>query len=124
MQFRRSKGCCRIWLVQHGCNLCIQDWEDQNVFQLGGQYMAMPNLAVRAGVNIASNPIPDEYMNPLFPAIVEDHYTLGLGYEINKESTFDMSVAIAPEVKQTNSYTMVTTKHSQLNWNFMYSYRF
>lgn len=110
-----------------GTNLDVtmyQEWEDQNVFQLGGQYMVMPKLAVRAGVNISSNPVPDEYMNPLFPAIVEDHYTLGVGYEISKESSFDMSMAIAPEVKQTNTYTMLTTTHSQLNWNFLYSYRF
>ena len=101
-----------------------QDWEDQSVIQMGGQYQAMPNLAVRAGVNVSSNPVPDEYMNPMFPAIIEKHFTLGMGYGISKESSIDLSLVIAPEVEQTNSNTGVTTTHSQQNWNLLYSYRF
>jgi long-chain fatty acid transport protein len=39
-----------------------------------------PALTLRAGINHASNPIPDALVNPLFPATVERHYTLGLGW--------------------------------------------
>lgn len=101
-----------------------QDWDDQNVFMLGGAFKVMPEMTLRAGVNIANNPVPDEYMNPLFPAIIEDHIALGMGYTISKQSTVDVSLVIAPEVEQTNVNTQVTSAHSQQNWQLVYSYRF
>ena len=101
-----------------------QDWEDQNVFMIGGSVQVADPVTVRAGLNIANNPVPDEYMNPLFPAIIKNHVTLGLGYQVNKESNVDVSMVYAPEVDQTNSNTTIETTHSQLNWQFMYSQRF
>jgi len=107
-----------------------QNWKDQTVFELGAAYLFTPEFTGRIGVNIASNPIPNDYVNPLFPAIIENHYTLGVGYAISKNSSIDFSLAYAPEVKVT---TMVDTgagdvpltiKHSQMNEQIMYSYRF
>jgi len=55
-------------------------WKDQWVFALGAAYKATDNLTVRAGYNYGKNPVPAEYLSPLFPAIVEHHLALGLGY--------------------------------------------
>ncbi|MEK6692953.1 MAG: outer membrane protein transport protein [Nitrospirota bacterium] len=55
-------------------------WEDQWVFALGAAYKATDSLTVRAGYNYGKNPIPAETLSPLFPAIVEHHLTVGLGY--------------------------------------------
>ena len=101
-----------------------QDWDDQTVFELGGAYKATDQLTLRAGVNIADNPIPNSYVNPLFPAIVEDHYTAGVGYAFNQQNDLNFSLTYAPEVKVTNSNTGVEITHSQLNWQLMYSYMF
>lgn len=56
-------------------------WEDQWVYSLGAAYKATDNLTVRAGYNYGKNPIPAENLSPLFPAIVEHHVALGLGYK-------------------------------------------
>lgn len=100
-----------------------QNWKNQTVFELGVAYQVTEPLVLRAGVNIASNPIPDEYLNALFPAIEENHFTLGGGYAIDRASSVDLSLAYAPEV-EVNAGSGVTTTHSQMNSQIMYSYRF
>jgi long-chain fatty acid transport protein len=81
---------------------------------------------LRAGVNLADNPIPDNFVNPLFPATVKDHVTLGLGYQVSKAGDFNMSVTMAPKVTVTNASgaAPVEISHAQTNWQFMYSHRF
>ncbi len=78
-----------------------QNWEDQDVFQLGVAYKATDALTLRAGVNIANNPIPDSTVNPLFPATIKDHYTLGAGYAFSKVSEVNASYVYAPKVTVT-----------------------
>ena len=100
-----------------------QNWDDQNVFMIGLAYKATDALTLRAGASFANNPIPDKYMNPLFPAIEKNHFTLGLGYAFSKSSELNFSVQHAPEVSQTNT-PGVTVDHSQTSWQLMYSQRF
>lgn len=100
-----------------------QNWKDQNVFMLGAAYAVNDMFTMRAGANIANNPIPNFYLNPLFPAIIKNHYTLGAGIAASKESSVDLSMTYAPEVSATNGEG-VTVKHSQTNGQIMYSYRF
>ncbi|NTV96076.1 MAG: hypothetical protein HGA75_11785 [Thiobacillus sp.] len=101
-----------------------QNWDDQNVFQLGVAYQATPALTLRAGASVSDNPIPDSTMNFLFPAIVKNHYTLGFGYAFNPASDLNFSVQFAPEVKQTNPNMQATVSHSQTSWQLMYSNKF
>ena len=101
-----------------------QNWKDQSVFMIGASYRIAPPLTLRAGLNMASNPVPDQYMNPLFPAIVKNHITLGAGYVFDAASSLDFSLSFAPEVTATNPNMGVTTTHSQNNWQLMYSRRF
>ena len=60
---------------------------------------------------------------PLFPAIVENHLTLGAGYAFNKASDVNFSMTYAPEVEVT-SPTAGKISHAQMNWQMMYSHRF
>jgi long-chain fatty acid transport protein len=101
-----------------------QDWDDPTVVSLGGAYRATDKVTVRAGANLSSNPIPDEFVHPLFPAIVENHYTAGVGYAFSDASELNFSLAYAPEVEVTNSNTGVDISHSQTNWQLMYSHKF
>ena len=82
------------------------DWDDQWVFAVGAQFQPVSRLFVRAGYNYAKNPLkdndgfqgasltsvqgktlPDYYFETFrvigFPAIVEQHLTLGIGYEFS-----------------------------------------
>lgn len=102
-----------------------QNWKDQDVFQIGLSYKATDALTLRAGMNLANNPVPDSDMNALFPATIKDHYTLGAGYAFNKISDVNFSYSYAPNVTSTNSSMGYTVEHSQPhNWQMMYSHRF
>lgn len=104
-----------------------QNWEDQNVMMIGTEYQYSNKLALRAGANLSSNPVPDTTLNALFPAIIENHYTAGFGYEMSDSSVVDFSLTYAPEVSATNPATAappkpaVTTTHSQISWQAMYT---
>lgn len=102
-----------------------QKWDDQTVFKFGTAIQTTKNLILRFGANFANNPVPDEYMNPLFPAIVTNHYTTGFSYNIGAgNSVIGASLVVAPSVKQTNSNTGITSKHAQSNVQVMYSHKF
>lgn len=79
-----------------------QNWDDQNVFQIGGAYKTTEALTLRAGLNLANNPVPDKYMNPLFPAIAKNHLTLGAGYAVSNASNLDFAYVYVPKVSATN----------------------
>lgn len=100
-----------------------QDWENQTVLNLGMAWKANDALTLRAGMNLTDNPIPDAYVNPLFPATVKNHYTLGLGYQVSQAGDFNMSVTMAPDVT-VNTPQGIQISHGQTNWQFMYSHRF
>lgn len=101
----------------------FQNWKDQHVFMLGAAYQTTDALTLRAGLNIANNPIPSEFENPLFPATIKNHAMLGAGYAINNTNSVDLSFTYAPEVEVTNGQG-VTTSHDQMNSQIMYSLRF
>jgi long-chain fatty acid transport protein len=100
-----------------------QNWKDQTVLNLGAAWKTTSQLTLRAGVNIADNPIPDSNVHPLFPATIKSHYTLGMGYDFNKTSSVNASLVMAPAVDVTNAQG-VKVSHSQTNWQLMYSHRF
>jgi long-chain fatty acid transport protein len=100
-----------------------QNWKDQTVLALGGQYKLNPKLALRAGYNHASNPVPDATLNPLFPAIVETHYTFGVGYRLDPSRSIAASIALTPEVSRTSAQG-VTSSHRQSTLRVNYNYSF
>jgi len=129
-------------------------WEDQNVIILGYQY-AQDNWALRAGYNHASNPIKEQagasamagqydgaalnMLNLLgFPAIVEDHYTIGATYAFSKAVSVDVAYVYVPETTEeydTSAMTQamtgnmaavssIETKHSQDALSFQLNFAF
>jgi long-chain fatty acid transport protein len=105
-------------------SVLYQNWKDQTVFSLGASYRINPELTVRAGFNVANNPIPDDTLNFLFPAIVRNHINLGMSYDFGATQGIHFAINYAPEVSQTNSTTGITTSHSQYAWELMYSFKF
>jgi long-chain fatty acid transport protein len=107
----------------------FQNWEDQTVVAAGAAYNPTTPLTLRAGFNYGKNPVPDKYLNALFPAIVESHATFGAGYDFGQGSQVNASVQVALDKDATNpgnGSTMppVTSGHSQLSWMLMYSHSF
>ncbi|OIQ96619.1 47 kDa outer membrane protein precursor [mine drainage metagenome] len=112
-----------------------QNWNNQNVLMIGASYRMSDTLTLRFGGNFANNPVPDNRVNPLFPAIIKDQYTLGMGYLLTRRSGIDLSLVYAPKVTVTGTQTVnvpysgapdnaTTITHSQLNWQLQYGYHF
>ncbi|HES76795.1 MAG TPA: hypothetical protein ENO09_07310, partial [bacterium] len=105
-----------------------QDWSDQTVFSIGAQYKIDPAVALRVGYNYGKNPVPDSTINYLFPAITEQHFTLGVGWQIDKANSLALAFTYAPEVTQTatspNQLTPLEMSHSQTLWRLNYAYSF
>lgn len=100
-----------------------QNWKDQTVLSLGAAWKANEQLTLRAGLNLANNPVPDATVNPLFPAIVKNHVTFGVGYKASAQGALNASVTMAPKVTVTNG-SGIDISHSQTNVQLMYSHAF
>jgi len=59
----------------------------------------VPGAFARTGYNYAENPVPDDTVFPVFPAIVEHHITLGGGY--NVKQLFEVNAAYEYAVPNT-----------------------
>ena len=101
-----------------------QDWDDQTVISLGAAYAVNDALTLRVGYNQASNPVPDLYLNPLFPAIVEKHYTFGVGYQFSDANQVNFALSKAQNYDTTIENQGVDISHEQLSWQVMYSHNF
>ncbi|MEW6219434.1 MAG: outer membrane protein transport protein [Thermodesulfobacteriota bacterium] len=99
------------------------DWSDQWVFALGVQYKPIDKLSLRAGVNYGENPVNEhqgwnalaaappvqglnvfggqfayEYFRLIgFPAVVETHIGLGIGYEVTEALSLNLGYTHAFE---------------------------
>ncbi|MGB9873825.1 MAG: OmpP1/FadL family transporter [Hydrogenobacter sp.] len=128
-------------------------WKDQWVIAIGGEYRPIPKLALRAGYNYGKSPIRGGAKNLMnannipnfsapfsdfniayfnlvgFPAITEQHITLGLGYEFTKTFSIDLAYkhAFEKSVSATDNAGfgfIVQGKNAQdavsvgLNWKF------
>lgn len=98
-----------------------QEWKDQTVWSLGMQYMATKKLALRAGASFSTNPVPDTWLNPLFPAITKNHYTCGFGYRVSEKTSVAAAMSMVPKVTATNADGVVND-HSQTNWSLSYTH--
>lgn len=107
------------------------DWENQIVVAVGGQYEIVKNLWGRLGYNYGRNPVPDTTVFPVFPAIVEHHATLGVGY---RHEFFEVNAAyehafantqkaaadhdVASEYNDSESTLGESTAHLMLSFSF------
>lgn len=101
----------------------FQSWRNQTVLQLGAACRATDDITLRFGGNVANNPVPDSFLNCLFPAIVKSHLTTGLGWKIDPHSSVEASFTYAFKVSAVNG-AGATVNHRQTNAQVMYSYHF
>ena len=102
-----------------------QNWKDQTVLSLGGAYRINDVWTLRAGYSHSTNPIPDATVHPLFPAIVKDHYTAGLGYQLGGGMSIDAAISHAPKVTvNAGMLGGAPISHSQTNYQLLFSARY
>jgi long-chain fatty acid transport protein len=102
----------------------VFNWKDVWAYSLGAEFRATPAVTLRGGYNFGDDPVPSETLNPLFPAITEQHATLGAGYtwggntmNLAIERAFNSSVTNRNTDPNVNPFGPgATVDHSQ--WTF------
>ncbi|MFC1607942.1 OmpP1/FadL family transporter [Candidatus Latescibacterota bacterium] len=81
------------------------NWDNQVAISIGAEYMATDTIDLRAGYNFAPNPVPASTVIPIFPAVVENHLTLGIGYRFTELLRIDAAyeLALSKELKADDS---------------------
>ncbi len=76
-------------------------WDDMTVVKLGASWDYSSDLTLRAGYAHGNQPISSEQrlFNILAPAVVQDHWTLGLTKSINQASELSFSLEYMPAEK-------------------------
>ncbi|MBI5474664.1 MAG: outer membrane protein transport protein [Ignavibacteriae bacterium] len=59
------------------------NWEDAYTTRIGFEVDPSSVLTLRVGGAFGTNPVPNETVFPVFPAIVENHFTAGLTYKLS-----------------------------------------
>jgi long-chain fatty acid transport protein len=127
------------------------DWDNQWVIALGVQYRPIGPLALRAGFNYGKNPVNEHNgfnimgVTPIqgvnvstlnyemlrivgFPAIVEKHLTLGIGYDLTERLILNLTYMHAFEktIKEVSAGNMASLESSlsERSYSFGLTWRF
>lgn len=108
------------------------DWKDAILLKLGFEYDISKPVTLRLGYAFGSNPVPESTVFPVFPAIVEHHFSLGgtykftkdvkvnLGIEtgLNKELTAENPSLLQSEFSGSTSKLGTLLGHISFQWSF------
>lgn len=79
------------------------NWDNTYLVKFGAEYDVNQTLTLRGGFVYGTNPVPDETVFPVFPAIVENHIMFGGSYKVSKNFTIHAAFEIAPSIEQNGS---------------------
>lgn len=108
------------------------DWKDAIMVRLGVEYILNEDVTLRGGYAYGSNPVPSSTVFPVFPAVVENHITVGGGYKLtgnfsvnaayelvlNKDLTADPVSKIASEYNNSVSSLSENLFHLSVSYSF------
>ena len=125
------------------------DWKSQWVYSIGLNYKATEKISLRAGYNYAENPVRiHNNFNPMgatnvqgknmptfgyeyfriigFPAIVENHITFGIGYNLSEKVAINLGYKHAFEktIKETSGPITLESKLSENAYDFGLTFKF
>jgi long-chain fatty acid transport protein len=76
-------------------------WNNTVIVKLGAEYKVSERFTMRVGYAYGSNPVPTTTIFPIFPAVVENHVTLGGSCKLSKKLTLSGAVESALNNKTT-----------------------
>lgn len=108
------------------------EWKDSYIIHAGGEYDFSKLFTFRLGYTYGTNPVPEETVFPVFPAIVENHvmaggtlnispkFAVNFAYEmaLNKELTASNPSTIASEYNNSTSSLQTMLFHLSLTWKY------
>ena len=118
------------------------DWDDQWVFGIGAQWKPAEKWALRLGYNYGKSPVNvHNGWNPFgtenvqgtpvnqtqyetlriigFPAIVEHHFTGGVGYKLTDALALNLAFMYAPQetIQETSAFNAITLESKLSEWS-------
>ena len=108
------------------------NWKDAVILKVGGEYDVTKQVTLRLGYIFGSNPVPVSTVFPIFPAIVENHLTVGGSYKftdyisvnlafetaLNKKLTASNPSLVQSEFSSSTSQLSTLLGHISVTWNF------
>jgi len=88
-------------------------WKDAYALKFGGEFDINPNLVLRAGYAYNTNPIPEETIMSILPAVLQHHIMCGLSYNIS--GNWVVNTALEYGVK--NTVTATDPSHVAFEYN-------
>jgi long-chain fatty acid transport protein len=79
------------------------NWKDSYLIHGGLEYDINKMFTIRAGYVYGTNPVPDSSVFPVFPAIVENHVTIGTTANFSKQFSTSFAFEMALNKKQTSA---------------------
>ena len=81
------------------------EWKNSVSVRIGAEYIINDNITGRVGYAYGSNPVPEQTVFPVFPAIVENHLMLGVSMKVSRSIAIDLAYENALNKKETASAT-------------------
>ena len=111
-----------------GRNMSVEfpmNWEDAACLRAGLEFDATNALTLRVGGAFGSNPVSNSSVFPVFPAIVENHFTAGASYALSPSFAVHAAYERALNSSQTSLTPNVVAQEfsgstSQLNENIFH----
>ena len=107
------------------------DWNEQFVYKFGLEYDLNTQITLRAGYNYGKNPLESDRAFEVlaFPAVTEQHFTLGGAYTLDDNWRLNLGVMYSPssEIDTANSDQIIDsakTEMKQYSVDFGFSYIF
>ncbi len=67
------------------------NWKDAFLFKLGGEYDISKGFTVRAGYAYGNNPIPNNTIVPIVPAVIEHHISAGTTFAVTDRALINLA---------------------------------
>jgi long-chain fatty acid transport protein len=85
-----------------GANSAGFGWEDMTIYKLGYQFKLNPQWTLRAGYSHGDQPISSSEVlfNILAPGVMEDHFTAGFTWHMDKKNELNFAAMYAPSNSQ------------------------
>jgi len=107
------------------------DWNNQVVYKFGLEYGYNDQISLRAGYNYGKTPLNTTraFENLAFPAVTENHYTVGAGFKMTRSWQLNLGVMYSPEsdfptANLNQGITAAETTMSQYSIDVGFSYIF
>lgn len=106
-----------------------QNYRDVGIYALGLSYTAGPALTLRVGAQHAGRALPRDTMLAVIPAIVRDHVSAGLSWNVDDRNRIDFAFSYGLRStlgndSQPNTARPIEASHSQANAVLAYVRRF